>query len=103
VTGAPRTLGASEPAPSLPAPGALDRSTRYFSIATSEGVAIVDRENPNNARLVRTPASCIGGRVSDPALSPSARKLAMLCAGRVYVAEPAAPSGSTANQTSGQP
>lgn len=79
--------------PPLLSPGALDQSARYFALAVSEGVALIDRVQ-NSARLVRTPASCATGQVSDAVLSPSAHKLAMLCGGRVYVAEPAAPSGA---------
>jgi hypothetical protein len=79
--------------PPLQSPGALDQSARYFALAVSEGVALIDRVQ-NSARLVRTPASCAGGQVSDAVLSPSAHKLAMLCGGRVYVAEPAAASGT---------
>jgi hypothetical protein len=71
-------------------PGALDPSARYMALATSEGVALIDRAK-DSARLIRTPPSCAGGTVSDAVLSPSATKVAMLCAGRIYVAEPTAP------------
>jgi hypothetical protein len=86
-------LPPGERAPNLQAPGALDSSTRYFAVSTSEGIALVDRTAPATSKLVRTPASCNAGPVSDPALSPSGRKIAMLCGGHVYVAEPAADGG----------
>jgi hypothetical protein len=93
--GAAHILSPSEPAPPLTAPGALDKSTQYFAVATTEGIALVNRAAPATSRLVRTPPSCNGGQVSDPALSPSGRKIAMLCGGHVYVAEPAADGGTT--------
>jgi hypothetical protein len=92
ATGTGRVLTGSEPITSLNNPGPLDQTNRHFSLATSEGVVIVDRA-VKTAKLVRRPASCAGGQVSDAALSPSGRKLAMLCGGHVYVAEPAAVGG----------
>ena len=92
VSDPPREIPGSESLPPLSTPGPLDQSGRYLALATSEGVALIDRAQAS-ARLVRTPASCAGSTVSDAALSPSGRKLAMLCGGRVYVAEPAAVSG----------
>lgn len=87
-----RELGKTEALSPLLTPSALDKSARYVALATSEGVALIDRAQ-DSARLIRSPASCAGGTVSDAVISPSARKLAMLCAGHVYVAEPAADSG----------
>jgi hypothetical protein len=86
-------LSPGEQAPKVQAPGALDASTRYFAVTTTEGIALVDRTAPATSKLVRTPASCNAGPVSDPALSPSGHKIAMLCGGHVYVAEPAADGG----------
>jgi hypothetical protein len=97
-----REVGKAETLPPLQTPSALDHSARYVALATSEGVALIDRAQ-DSARLIRSPASCAGGTVSDAVISPSARKLAMLCAGRVYVAEPAADSGATSRPNSEHP
>jgi len=97
-----RVVGKSETLTPLLTPSALDRSARHLALATSEGVAVIDRA-AETARLIRSPASCAGGTVSDAVISPSARKVAMLCAGRVYVAEPAADSGATPRPTSETP
>jgi hypothetical protein len=86
---AAREIKPGEAISPLLTPGALDPSARYMALATSEGVALIDRTK-DSARLIRTPPSCSGGTVSDAVLSPSATKVAMLCAGRIYVAEPAA-------------
>jgi hypothetical protein len=102
ATSLARELPANAPLPPLLTPGALDPSARYIALATSEGVALIDRAQ-DSARLIRTPESCAGGRVSDAALSPSGQKLAMLCAGRVYVAEPAAESSNQLRPTSEHP
>lgn len=83
-------------------PGALDPSARFMALATTEGVALIDRAQ-DSARLIRTPASCAGGPVSDAVLSPSATKVAMLCSGRVYFAEPTVPIGTSARPTSEHP
>jgi hypothetical protein len=95
-------VGKTETLSPLLTPSALDRSARYLALATSEGVALIDRAQ-DSARLIRSPASCAGGTVSDAVISPSARKVAMLCAGRVYVAEPAAESGAQTRPTSETP
>jgi hypothetical protein len=91
--GDPRWLGPGERAPALGAPGALDQSGRYFASASSEGVVVVDRAAPANAKLIRKPLSCSTGPVSDAALSPSGQRVAMLCGGHVYTARPAADGG----------
>ena len=91
-------LDRSETLSPLLTPSALDRSARYLALATSEGVALIDRAQ-DSARLIRSPLSCAGGTVSDAVISPSARKVAMLCAGRLYVAEPAAESGGPPRPT----
>lgn len=101
--GEPRWLGPYDRAPALDAPGALDASGRFFASASTEGVVVVDRSTPANSKLVRKPASCATGPVSDAALSPSARKLAMLCGGHVYVAAPAADGGGEPRPTSESP
>ncbi|HET8940115.1 MAG TPA: hypothetical protein VFN67_42025 [Polyangiales bacterium] len=102
ASGAAREIKPGEAVPPLLTPGALDPSARYMALATSEGVALIDRTR-DSARLIRTPASCAGGTVSDAVLSPSASKLAMLCSGRIYVAEPAATSGAVPRPTSEHP
>jgi hypothetical protein len=99
----PRVLAANETIPAATAPGALDASSRYFALTTHEGIIVVDRANPAHSKLVRPPPSCIGGPVSDAALSPSGRKIAMLCAGHLYIAEPAAESGSVDRPTTEYP
>jgi hypothetical protein len=102
ASGPAREIKPGETVAPLSSPGALDPSARYMALATSEGVALIDRTR-DSARLIRTPASCAGGLVSDAVLSPSATKVAMLCAGRIYVAEPAAPSGAVHRPTSEHP
>lgn len=102
AAGPARELKPGEAVAPLLTPGALDPSARYLALATSEGVALIDRAR-DSARLIRTPASCAGGTVSDAVVSPSATKVAMLCAGRIYVAEPAAESGAAVRPTSEHP
>ena len=102
AAGPARELQPDDKVPPLLTPGALDPSARYMALATSEGVALIDRAR-DSARLIRTPASCAGGTVSDAVVSPSATKVAMLCAGRIYVAEPAAASGAAPRPTSEHP
>ena len=97
ATGSAHEVSKTDPFSPLQTPSALDQSARHVALATSEGVALIDRAQ-DSARLIRSPASCAGGTVSDAVISPSARKLAMLCAGRVYVAEPA-----TANESGATP
>jgi hypothetical protein len=102
AAGPAREVAPNQFLPPLQSPGALDPSARYLALATSEGVALIDRAQ-DSARLVRSPASCAGGRVSDAVISPSGKKLAMLCAGRLYVAEPAAESGTVDRPISEHP
>jgi len=102
AAGPAREIKPGETVAPLLTPGALDPSARYMALATSEGVALIDRTR-DSARLIRTPASCAGGTVSDAVVSPSATKVAMLCAGRIYVAEPAAASGAVPRPTSEHP
>jgi hypothetical protein len=92
ATGA-RSVSGSERLSPLTSPGPLDRDARHFALATSEGVAVIDR-SAGTAKLVRRPPSCAAGPVSDVAIAPSSGRLAMLCGGHLYVAEPAADSGS---------
>jgi hypothetical protein len=103
ATTGPRVLTATEPIPAAIAPGALDGSARHFAVTTTEGVAVVDRSTPTTSKLVRPPPSCIGSQVSDAALSPSGRRIAMLCAGHVYLAEPAADGGMLDRPTTEHP
>jgi hypothetical protein len=103
ATTGPRVLAATEPVPAAIAPGALDGSARHFAVATTEGVAVVDRLTPATSKLVRPPPSCIGSQVSDAALSPSGRRIAMLCAGHVYLAEPVADGGTLDRPTTEHP
>jgi hypothetical protein len=102
AAGQARELKPGERVAPLLSPGALDPSARFMALATSEGVALIDRVR-DSARLIRTPASCAGGTVTDAVLSPSATKVAMLCAGRLYVAEPAAPGGAAPRPISEHP
>ncbi|HEY2732369.1 MAG TPA: hypothetical protein VGI70_00210, partial [Polyangiales bacterium] len=93
ASGEPHALAPSDSVPSLTVAGAIDASAHFIAATTSEGIALIDRAAPATTKLIRPPASCNGGPVSDPALSASGRKIAMLCGGHVYVAEPAADSG----------
>lgn len=93
--GPPRTLSDREPVPALFAPGALSSDGLRHAVATSEGVALVERGVTPSTTLVRSPASCTG-RISDVALSPSGQRIAMLCSGTVYWAEPTAPTSASA-------
>jgi hypothetical protein len=83
-----REIKPGESASALLSPGALTPNYNFMALATSEGVAVIDRTR-DSARLIRTPASCAGGVMSDAVVSPDAKKVAMLCSGRIYVAEPA--------------
>jgi hypothetical protein len=103
ATTGPRAIAPTETIPTPLAPGPLDASTRYFALTTNEGVTVVDRASPAHSKLVRPPPSCNGGQVSDAALSPSGRRIAMLCAGHLYLAEPAADSGSVDRPTAEHP
>lgn len=82
----PRQLSDTEPAPHLLVPGALSADGNRYALRTSEGVAIVVRGTSPTVSLVRPPASCTGP-ISDVALSPSGDRVAMICAGHVYVAQ----------------
>ena len=85
----PHVLAAGEPAPALLSPGALSADGLRHALATSEGVALVQRGATTKVRLVRSPASCTG-TPSDVALSASGERIAMLCGGSVYYAQVAA-------------
>jgi hypothetical protein len=90
-----RTLSGRDPVPALLAPGALSSDGRRHAVVTSEGVALVERGVSPSTTLVRSPASCTG-RISDVALSPSGQRIAMLCNGTVYWAEPTAATSASA-------
>jgi hypothetical protein len=95
ATGPARVLAPTEPAPPLVVPGALSQNGLRYALATSEGVAIIQRGPKPSTTLIRSPASCTG-RVSDVAISPSGQRVAMSCSGRVYWAhETAAPTATT--------
>jgi hypothetical protein len=81
--GAPRLLAPEEPAPPLLAPGALSQNGLRHALATSEGVAMIERGPKPSTTLIRSPPSCTG-RVGDVAISPSGQRVAMSCSGRVY-------------------
>jgi hypothetical protein len=93
ASGEPHALASSDRVPALQAAGAIDANAQLIAATTNEGIALIDRAAPAMTKLIRSPASCNAGPVSDPALSASGRKIAMLCGGHVYVAEPAADSG----------
>jgi hypothetical protein len=95
AAGPARVLAATEPAPPLVVPGALSQNGLRHALATSEGVAIIERGPKPSTTLIRSPASCTG-RVSDVAISPSGQRVAMSCSGRVYWAhETPAPTATT--------
>jgi hypothetical protein len=96
--GPARMLSPSEPAPPLLAAGAIAQGGFRHALATSEGIAVIDRGPKPASTLIRTPASCTA-RIGDVAISPSGQRFAMTCAGRVYwahavetAAAPAAPA-----------
>ncbi|HKP61710.1 MAG TPA: hypothetical protein VJV78_33500 [Polyangiales bacterium] len=98
--GAARILAADEAAPPLLAAGALAPSGLRHALATSEGIAIIDRGPKPASTLIRTPPSCTT-RIGDVAISPSGQRFAMICAGHVYWAhatEPAAAPAAPAPQ-----
>jgi hypothetical protein len=90
--GEPRVLADSEPAPQLLAAGALSADGHRYALAVSEGVALVVRGGSPAATLIRPPASC-GGPISDIALSPLGDRVAMICAGHVYIAQQPSAAG----------
>jgi hypothetical protein len=81
--GPAKALMPTEPAPPLAAAGALSQNGLRHALATSEGVAIVERGPQPSTTLIRSPASCTG-RIGDVAISPSGQRVAMSCSGRVY-------------------
>jgi hypothetical protein len=81
--GPARLLGPSEPAPPLLAPGALSQNGWRHALATSEGVAVIERGPKPSTTLIRSPPSC-SGRIGDVAISPSGQRVAMSCSGRMY-------------------
>jgi hypothetical protein len=81
--GPAKVLAPTEPAPPLVAPGALSQNGLRHALATSEGVAVVERGPQPSTTLIRSPASCTG-RIGDVAISPSGQRVAMSCSGRVY-------------------
>lgn len=102
--GPAKVLAPTEPAPPLTAPGALSQNGLRHALATSEGVAIIERGPQSSTTLIRSPASCTG-RIGDVAISPSGQRVAMSCSGRVYWAHqtqppqaPAPPAPPTAAQ-----
>ncbi len=82
-TGIAALLAPGEPAPPLSAAGAISGNGLRHALPTSEGVALVQRGGESTTTLIRSPASCTG-KVTDVAISPSGRRVAMLCSGRVY-------------------
>lgn len=91
--GEPRVLADSEPAPQLLAAGALSADGHRYALAVSEGIALVVRGGNPAATLIRPPASC-SGPISDIALSPLGDRVAMICAGHVYVAQQPSAAGA---------
>jgi hypothetical protein len=104
--GPANVLAPTEPAPPLVAPGALSQNGLWHALATSEGVAIVQRGPQVSTTLIRSPPSCTG-RIGDVAISPSGQRVAMSCSGRVYWAHQtqaqAAAAAPSAPPTAAQP
>jgi hypothetical protein len=77
--------------------GALDQSGRKLALVNELGVVVVDRAAGSATRLP-LPEGVAASGVSDVALSPSGSRLALVHAGRVYIAmppKPAAPAPTT--------
>jgi hypothetical protein len=91
--GPARVLSPAEPAPPLLAAGAIAQGGFRHALATSEGIAVIDRGPKPASTLIRTPASCTS-RIGDVAISPSGQRFAMTCAGRVYWAHAAEPQAA---------
>jgi hypothetical protein len=94
-----RLLGPGDAAPALAHSGALTANGRYLAQVTPLGVAILDRTQ-GKTRVLAAPDG--NGTISDVALSPSGRKLALLRGRQVLIGEPReapatpAPSGGDA-------
>jgi hypothetical protein len=88
---------ASELAPGAPIAGLPPHSSeltpdgRYHALLTPLGVAIHDRQQ-GGARLVALPEG--GGAVTDIAVSPSGRRVAIVRGGRVHVSMPPSPQAA---------
>lgn len=82
-SGPAKVLAPTEPAPPLVSPGALSQTGLRHALATSEGVAIIERGLKPSTTLIRSPPSCTG-RIGDVTISPSGQRVAMSCSGRVY-------------------
>ncbi|HKU42540.1 MAG TPA: hypothetical protein VJR89_30490 [Polyangiales bacterium] len=89
--GPARVLAPGEAVSPLAAAGALTPNGLRYALATTEGVAVIDRGAQPGSSLIRTPASCTA-RIADVAISPSGQRFAMTCAGRVYWAHAAEPN-----------
>jgi hypothetical protein len=96
--GPARVLGPTEPAPPLLVPGALSQNGLRYALATSEGVAVVERGPTPSTTLIRSPASCTG-RVADVAILPSGKRVAMSCSGHSYWAHETVPAATAAPAT----
>ena len=81
-----RVVVPTEVAPTVLAPGALTADGMRYVIATSDGVALVERGANPVVTLIRTPASCTA-TPSEAVISPSGARVAMLCGEQVYYAE----------------
>ena len=82
-----RMLGPGDAPPALAHSGALTANGRYLAQLTPLGIAILDRTQ-GKTRVLAAPDGA--GTISDVALSPSGRKLALLRGRQVLIGEPRA-------------
>jgi hypothetical protein len=80
-----RVLGPGDAPPALAHSGALTANGRYLAQLTPLGIAILDRAQAKT-RVLALPDGA--GTISDIALSPSGKKLALLRGRQVLIGEP---------------
>lgn len=95
-----RALGPGDAPPALAHSGALTANGRYLAQRTPLGIAIFDRAQ-GKTRVFAAPDG--GGTISDVALSPSGRKLALLRGRQVLIGEPREPGAAPAPSGSDAP
>ncbi len=86
--GPARVLGPDDTLPALNQSAELTADGRYLALLTSVGIAIHDRKQ-GSTKLIAVPAGT--GTVSDIALSPSGKLLAVVRGGRLLLGVPRAP------------